>query len=73
MIVLDNQDNEIEITISGQYRDDIQIESAYYTDSDTEVSEETIEYIYKHYASDLYETWLEQRIGYAEAYYEQDR
>ncbi len=74
MIVKNRLGQEIEITsIYGQYDDDIQIDACNYVDSDNEVSDEDIEYIYENYQDSLYETWHENKVSQAEAYYEGDR
>lgn len=66
MIVKDKAGREIEISVYGRYEDDIQIDSAQYVDGDDEVSEETCEYIYEHYQSELYEAWFDQQCGRAD-------
>ena len=71
MIVQDKDNNAIEIQVYGQHSDDIQIDYAEYLDLDKEVSENTIEYIYKNYSDELYEEWFNGMVSKCE-YYEYD-
>ena len=73
MIVKDQLDREIEISIYGLYEDDIQIDEAAYFDSEEEVSDETIEYILDTYADAIYAEWHDNKVGEAESYYGGDR
>lgn len=69
----DENGKEMVVTVCGRYEDDLQIDDAYYVDSDDRVSDETIEYVYENYADAMYEEWYEGQIGRAEAYFEGDR
>ena len=71
MIVQDKNNNAIEIQVYGSYSDDIQIDCAEYLELDDEVSEDTIEYIYKNYQDELYEEWYNGMISKCD-YYEYD-
>ena len=73
MIVKDQSGREIEISVSGRYDDDIQIEEASYVDSDEEVSEETIEFIQDKFADKIYEEWYENKACESEYFFEGDR
>jgi len=73
MLVNDSQGREVEIQVGGRYEDDIQIEEATYVNSDIEVSEEEIDYIYETYPDSLYEAWLEMGIRRAEDYCDMER
>jgi hypothetical protein len=73
MLVKDEKGREIEISVYEKYEDDIQIDDANYIDSDDEVSEDTLDYIYSQYADAMYEVWYDNKIGEAEYYYEGDR
>jgi hypothetical protein len=73
MKVKDKSGRQIEISVYGRYEDDIQIDEAYYTDSEEEVSDETLDYIYSQYADAMYEEWYDNKVGEAEYYYEGDR
>jgi hypothetical protein len=74
MQVNDKNGNEIEISVSGRYEDDIQIEEAYYVDETLgEVSDETINYIQDNYAEDIYESWFDKQLGMSESIWEGDR
>ena len=73
MLVKDKRGNEIEISVYGQYEDDIQIDQADYVHSDDEVPESTIDYILDTYASEIYQEWYENKVGEADYYHEGDR
>lgn len=73
MLVKDKNGREIEITVYGRYGDDIEIDEAYYTDTDEEVGEDVIEYIYENYADEMYEEWVDHMVGIAESRYEGER
>lgn len=62
MIVKDEQGRELEIEIGGE-SDDVQITTAYYLDSDEEVSHETLDFIMQTYADDMFSEWIDQTIG----------
>ena len=72
MIVTDQNDREVEVTVGGRYSDDIEIEDAQYTDSLDIVSDETIEYIQTHYQEEMAEAWFEDQIEQSD-YFEGDR
>jgi len=73
MLVKNNDGREIEIHVYGNHSDDIQIDEAFYLDSNDDVTDEDIEYIMDYYADDIYLQWYENKCGQAEAYYEGDR
>ena len=74
MIVKDKNGREIEVNgVYGSYADDIQIEEAYYIDTQEDVDDSLLDYIYNTYHSEIFEAWLDRQIGYAEAYCEGDR
>ena len=74
MIVKDKSGREIEISVYGQYEDDIEITDAAYCDNlDEEVPDSVIDYIMDKYASEIYNEWFENQCGAAEYYYEGDR
>ena len=73
MLVKDSNGRECEISVYGRFDDDIQIDSAVYTDDGTDVPDDQVEFLYDHYASEIYEHWFENQIGAAESYYEGDR
>lgn len=73
MIVKDSAGRSVEIQVSGSDMDDIMIDSADYVDSDQEVPEEEIEYIYNAYAGEIEEEFIQNAVMKSEAYYEGDR
>lgn len=70
MKVFDKEGRELEVTLYGKYEDDIQIDEIYYTDSDEEVSDSVIEYIYDKYSDKMYEEWFMDRCSDGESFYE---
>jgi hypothetical protein len=70
MLVQDKEGREIELSVCGKYDDDIQIDDAFYADDDSEVADETIDWIQDQYASEIYDEWYQNRIGAAEAAYD---
>lgn len=73
MKVKDKDGREIQISVSGRYEDDIQIDEAYYVDSEEEVLDDVIDYIQSQYADEIYQEWYENKCGEAEYLYEGDR
>lgn len=71
----DAQGRELEFSVYGTDPDDIQVNEIYYTNpADPEVVEDAvINYVEREYAAEIYEAWMEDQIGRAEAYYEGDR
>ena len=64
LMEIKNKDGrEIEVSVYGKYDDDIQIEEAYYTDDNSDASDEDIEYIYNTYGDELYQLWYESHQG----------
>jgi len=56
--------------VHGQYEDDIQF-SANYLDNDEEVDDDGLYFIETNYAADIYEVWIDNKIGEAECLYEE--
>ena len=56
--------------VHGQYQDDIQF-SAYYADNGEDVDADGIYFIQVNYDADLYESWIDNKIGEAECLYEE--
>jgi len=76
MLVKNKLGQEIEIeSIYGKYENDIQIGCAYYVDTNKDISDEDLEYIYENYQQELYEKWYENQACQAEYYWDllQDR
>jgi len=70
MLVKDSKGKEVEIFVYGQHDDDIQIDEAYYTNDNSEVSDDEIEWIMDSYASDIYDEWYQNQVCAAESYYD---
>lgn len=69
MRVTDKNGRPVEITVYGRYDDDIQIDEAYYTDADDqEPDDDMLAWIAETFASEIYEQWLDDCAGRAEAY-----
>jgi hypothetical protein len=74
MIVNDKDGNEIEISVTGRYEDDIQIEEVYYVDESLgEVSDKVVDYIMDNYQQEIYELWFDNQIGMSESICEGER
>lgn len=70
MKVVDKSGREIYISVYGKYEDDIQIDEAYYVDTEEDVPDDVIAYIYENYASEMYDQWYENKVCEAEYYYD---
>lgn len=67
MILTLGSGREVEVAkVSGE-EDDIQIDQAFYTDTQDEVTDEDLEEIYTMYPEMLFEKWYEREIAAAEA------
>lgn len=69
MTVKDQDNKEVEIeSVFGKYEDDIQWEGFYVDSIEAMLSDETIDYITKEYSQELYEEWMDNKIGQADFY-----
>lgn len=68
MILKNELGEEILVTVSGKYEDDIQIESAEFVSRNGEVPDEDIEFLQDKFADEIYEAWMELRIAQADYY-----
>lgn len=74
MIALDHEGRKVEITgVRGRYEDDITVDECWYVDSDEEVSDASLEYIYDHYGAELFEMWHEHQRGLADSWMEREK
>ena len=73
MKAFDSKGKEIELSVSGWYEDDIEIDDIYYIESEEEVPESEVEFIYERYSDSIYEAWLDKQIRTAEDSWEGDR
>lgn len=65
-ITLNNK--EVYVSVYGKYDDDIQIDEAYYMDTETPLTDSEIEQVMNDYSSEIYEEWYENQVCAAEYY-----
>lgn len=72
MILKDKNGREIECEWYGS-QDDVQCSFAVYVDNDTDVDDDTIEWLCEEYAETISDALFQNAVARAEAYYEGNR
>lgn len=72
MILKDKKGNPLEVFVNGEFND-ITIEDICYLDSDDDVPEETMQYVYDTYSDELRDAYMDKLMDAANAYNDYER
>lgn len=72
MIVL-YKNREVELgRVFGRHHDDLELESAFWVDTNEELDDEDFEYVCDFFAEEIYEMWYDRNVMEAEYAYDHD-